>query len=84
MAGPNELLADVFGLEPQPLTFMHLLKHALDEAEAAHLEPRIAVAVGLALGNMNGIKGFNFRQEELVFTRGFDRIKLPLAIASVK
>jgi len=83
MAGTNELLADVFGVEPQPLTFMHLLKHDLDEEEVAHMEPRIAVAVGLALSHMNGVKGFNFRQEDLVFTRGFDRIKLPLAIASM-
>ena len=33
------------------------------------------------MGRLGGIKGFNFRQEDLVYTRGFDRIKLPLAIA---
>jgi hypothetical protein len=74
-------LAEVLGCEPQPLLFMSLLQHELDEAEVEYYEPRIAVAVGLALGQMGGLVGFNFRQEDLVYTRGFDRVKLPLAIA---
>ena len=57
------------------------MNHNLDEDEAQDLEPRIAVALGLALGNLGGPPGFNFRQEELAFTRGFDRVKFPLAIA---
>ncbi len=81
MPGIHDLLADVFGCDPEPLSYVHLLSHKLSEEDADYMEPRIAVAVGLALGHMNGVKGFNFRQEDLSFTRGFDRIKLPLAIA---
>jgi len=71
----------VFGREPRPLQYMDRLNHSLAEDEVDDLEPRLAVAVGLALGGLGGPKGFNFRQEELAFTRRFDRIKLPLAIA---
>lgn len=81
VAGVADILSEVFGCDPQPLLYMHLLQHDLSDDEVARYEPEIAVAVGLALGRLGGIKGFNFRQEDLVYTRGFDRIKLPLAIA---
>lgn len=81
LRGVDETLYGVFGCRPQPLTYMDRLQHNLDEDEARALEPRLAVAVGLALGPLGGVRGFNFRQEDLSFTRRFDRIKLPLAIA---
>jgi hypothetical protein len=81
LPGVDELLTDVFGCRPQPLAYMDRLQHNLDAEEASRLEPRLAVAFGLALGQLGGVAGFNFRQEDLVFTRGFDRMKLPLAIA---
>jgi len=81
LPGVGEVLQGVFGCRPQPLAYMDRLQHNLDEDEARGLEPRLAVAVGLALGRMGGARGFDFRQEDLIFTRRFDRIKLPLAIA---
>lgn len=81
--GVHEVLADVFACEPQPLLYMDLLQHELTDEEVARYEPEIAIAIGLALGRLGGITGFNFRQEDLIYTRGFDRIKLPLAVASM-
>jgi type IV pilus assembly protein PilM len=81
VGGVNDVLSEVFGCDPQPLLYMHLVQHDLSDDEAMRYEPEIAVAVGLALGRLGGLSGFNFRQEDLVYTRGFDRIKLPLAIA---
>lgn len=81
LPGVGEVLQGVFGCRPQPLAYMDRLQHNLDEDEVKALEPRLAVAVGLALGRLGGARGFNFRQEDLSFTRRFDRIKLPLAIA---
>lgn len=79
-AGVTEMLTQVFGRAPQPLDVLGKLQHDLDEAVAADLGPRIAVAVGLALGPLGGPDGFQLRQEDLVVTRGFERIKFPLAI----
>ncbi|MCA8957324.1 MAG: pilus assembly protein PilM [Planctomycetes bacterium] len=81
LPGLDELLRDVFDCEPQPLTYLDLLQHDFDDDEAQDVEPRLAVAVGLALGQLGGPRGFDFRQEDLAYTRGFDRVKLPLAIA---
>lgn len=81
LPGVPELLGQVFGVEPQPLDVLGRLSHNLDPEEAYGIAPRIAVAVGLALGRMGGVKGFNFRQEDLSFTKGFDRVKFPLAVA---
>ena len=83
LPGVQEVLVDVLGCQPQPLDVLSKVQHELSEEDATYFEPRIAVAIGLALGNLGGVKGFNFRQEELAFTRGFDRVKLPLAIASM-
>ena len=75
------MLGEVFGCEPQELDVLANMSHSLPEEEAGELSPRIATAVGLALANLGGPVGFDFRQEDLQFTRGFDRIKFPLAIA---
>jgi hypothetical protein len=78
--GVDELLADVFGVQPRQLDVLDRLNHKLDSEEAEELNPKIAIAVGLALHALGGPRGFNFRQEDLAFTKGFDRIKFPLAI----
>jgi Tfp pilus assembly PilM family ATPase len=75
------MLGEVFGIEPRELDLLSHLQHDLDPATAAELGPRIATAIGLALGRLGGPAGFNLRQEDLLLTRGFERIKFPLAIA---
>ena len=79
--GIREMLLAVFNMEPRELDVLANLQHDLDDEEAAELSPRLAVAVGLALGRMGGPEGFQLRQEDLALTRGFERIKFPLAIA---
>ena len=79
--GMHEMLGEVFGCEPRELDVLAHLSHSLPEEEAEMLSPRIATAVGLALASLGGPTGFDFRQEDLAFTRGFDRVKFPLAIA---
>lgn len=78
--GVSDVLSEVFGKTAEPLRIMERLQHNLAPEEAADLEPVLATAVGLALGPMGGPRGFNLRQEDLSFTRGFDRVKFPLAI----
>lgn len=79
--GVPGMLAELFGLEPRELDVLSQLKHSLDPDEAARVSPHIALAVGLALANLGGPAGYDFRREDLAFTRGFDRVKFPLAIA---
>jgi Tfp pilus assembly PilM family ATPase len=79
--GTSDMLADVFGMAPQPLDVLGKLQHQLTPEQVADLGPRIATAVGLALGRLGGPDGFQLRQEDLVLTRGFERVKFPLAIA---
>ncbi|HZN37733.1 MAG TPA: pilus assembly protein PilM [Planctomycetota bacterium] len=74
------MLEEVFGVEPRELDLLSHLQHDLDAATAAELGPRLATAIGLALGRLGGPAGFNLRQEDLLLTRGFERIKFPLAI----
>ncbi|MFK7741781.1 MAG: pilus assembly protein PilM [Planctomycetota bacterium] len=81
--GVYEMLEAVFGVAPQELDVLSNLAHGLDDDEAEELSPQLAVAVGLALGRFGGPQGFQLRQEDLVQTGGFDRIKFPLAIACV-
>ncbi|MCA8943507.1 MAG: pilus assembly protein PilM [Planctomycetes bacterium] len=81
LPGLDAVLEDVFGCSPQPIPVLENLAHNLDEDEARWVEPRIAIAVGLALGSMGGVTPMQFRQEDLAFQRGFDRIKFPLSIA---
>jgi len=78
--GVDRVLADVFGVAPRVLPVLDRLQHRLDEAEAARYERELAVAVGLALPGLGGPAGFNFLQEDLAFTKGFDRVKFPLAV----
>lgn len=81
MTGVREMLQEVFGLAPRDLDVMARLQHSLSPEEAETVGPRLAIAIGLALGGLGGPSGFNLRQEDLAYTRGFDRIKFPLAIA---
>jgi Tfp pilus assembly PilM family ATPase len=81
LEGLAAMLEDVFGCAPKELDVFANLKHSLPAEEAQRLNPQLAVAVGLALANLGGPVGFDFRREDLAFTRGFDRVKFPLAIA---
>ncbi len=81
LEGVRPMLQEVFGVEPRELDVLGQLKHSLTPEEAQTYAPQIAVAVGLALANLGGPPGYDFRREDLAFTRGFDRIKFPLAIA---
>jgi hypothetical protein len=76
----QELLREVFAVEPRPLDVIGHLQHDLPPEEAAALGPHIAIAVGLALAPFGGPEGFQLRQEDLAYARGFDRVKFPLAI----
>ena len=78
--GTPEMLSAVFGVEPKALDVLGKLSHELEPEVAADLGPRLAVAVGLALQRFGGPDGFQLRQEDLVVTKGFERIKFPLAI----
>src|SRR5690606_18351503 len=80
LPGVVDVLRDVFEVEPQLLDVLGRMQHGLDEKEAADVNPRIATAVGLALGMMGGPSRLDFRREDLVFARRFDRIKFPLAV----
>ncbi len=79
--GVGEMLAAVFGVQPQELDVLGKLAHDLEEDAAAELSPQVAVAVGHALGRMGGPEGFELRQEDLALRGGFDVVKFPLAIA---
>lgn len=79
--GVAEMLEAVFGMAPQEIDVLARLAHDLDEDDAAERSPGMAIAVGLALGRLGGPEGFELRQEDLVQSGGFDRIKFPLAIA---
>lgn len=81
LPGVVGVLHDVFEVEPKLLDVLGKLQHGLEEQEASTVNPRIAVAVGLALGMMGGPARLDFRREDLVFARRFDRIKFPLAVA---
>jgi type IV pilus assembly protein PilM len=81
LPGVVEVLRDVFEVEPALLDVLGRMTHGLDEKEAADVNPRIATAVGLALGMMGGPARLEFRREDLVFARRFDRVKFPLAVA---
>jgi type IV pilus assembly protein PilM len=80
-ADAKDMLREVFGVEPRQLELLSQLQHDLTPEEVDELGPRLATAIGLALGSMGGPEGFNLRQEDLTLSRGFDRLKFPLAIA---
>lgn len=78
--GMREMLQEVFAIEPRELDVLGRLQHDLDAETAADLAPRIATAIGLALAPFGGPSGFDLRQEDLAYTRGFERIKFPLVL----
>ncbi|MFY9343865.1 MAG: hypothetical protein WAT39_15350, partial [Planctomycetota bacterium] len=80
-AGIRDMLAAVFGVEVRELDLFARLQHDLSPEDVAEHGPRLATALGLALARLGGPEGFELRQEDLVVTRGFERIKFPLAIA---
>lgn len=83
LPGLRDLLREVFTVEPKELDLLAGLQHTLDPEVAAELGPTLAVALGLALTKLGGPDGLDLRQEDLAFTRGFERVKTPLAIVCV-
>src|SRR5262245_21559900 len=80
LAGLEDTLREVFGIAPRQLDVLGHVKHSLSAEEADEVAPQLAVALGLALANLGGPLGYDFRREDLAFTRGFDRVKSALAI----
>lgn len=83
LRGVVDVLRDSFSCEVEPLDVLGRLSHGLTDEEAQKIGPRIAVAVGLALGMMGASGGFDFRREQFAYKRRFDRIKFPLAIVAM-
>lgn len=81
--GVRELLREVFATEPESLDLLGKLSHDLDADQVQNLGPGLATALGVALARLGGPAGFDLRQEDLAFKRGFDRVKFPLAMACV-
>ena len=81
LPGVDLVIEEAFGKPAQPLDVLSGLAHSLSPEDAKVLGPKIAIAVGLALKWLGGVPGVEFRQEDLAYTRRFDRIKFPLAIA---
>lgn len=79
-AGMAAMLEEVFGVEPAELDLVGNLQHDLSPEEASSLNIQLATAIGLALGGMDGPGGFDFRREDLAYTRGFERHKFALAV----
>src|SRR5262245_1036752 len=80
LSGLEDTLREVFGTSPHQLDVLGHVKHSLSAEEADEVAPQLAVALGLALANLGGPLGYDFRREDLAFTRGFDRVKSALAI----
>jgi hypothetical protein len=80
MPGMDAMLQEVFGAAPRALDVLGPMKHSLSDEQVEELGPLLAIAIGLALGNLGGPTGYDFRREDLAYTRGFDRVKFPLAI----
>lgn len=81
LPGVEAVFADVFAAPIEPLDLLGRLAHDLDDEEALSIGPRLAVSVGLALMQLGGRGGFNFRREEFVYRKRFDRLKFPAAVA---
>jgi type IV pilus assembly protein PilM len=81
--GTMEILAKVLECPVDRLDVLARLNHNLSSDDAERIGPRIAVAVGLALDMLSTTGGFDFRRENLAYKRRFDRIKFPLAIATM-
>jgi type IV pilus assembly protein PilM len=80
MQGMKEMLNDVFGMEPRLLDPLANLQHSLSPEEAETVGPQLMTAIGLSLISFGGPEGFELRQEDLAYTKGFERVKFPLAI----
>lgn len=78
--GMQELLGEIFGVVPTELDILEHLQHSVPEEDLVKVRRMVPVSVGLALGRIRGANLLQFRQEDLAFTRGFDRIKFPLAL----
>jgi Tfp pilus assembly PilM family ATPase len=83
LSGVGEMLREVFGVAPEPLDLLGMVAHDLDAEQVQNLGPGLATAFGAALARLGGPVGFDLRQEDLAFTRGFERVKFPLALACV-
>lgn len=81
--GVAEMLEQALECPTRRLDVLAKLSHDLDPDEAARVSPRIVTAVGLALGRLGGPAGLDFRREDLAYTKGFDRIKFPLALTAM-
>lgn len=81
LSGIDETLEEIFACPAQSLNVLGHVPHSFADDEVDLVGPRLAVAFGLALGSMGARPAFDFRQEDLVYTRKFDRIKFPLAVA---
>lgn len=81
LTGMRDMLREVFSIEPRELDLLGHLQHELDAEVVAEVGPGLAVAIGLALTKLGGPDGFDLRQEDLSYTRGFERIKFPMALA---
>ncbi|MEO0481595.1 MAG: pilus assembly protein PilM [Planctomycetota bacterium] len=81
MPGVQAVFSEVFSASAEPLDVLTRLAHDLDDEEAASIGPRLPIAVGLALGQLGGRGGFDFRREEFAFKRKFEQLKFPAAIA---
>lgn len=79
-AAAKEMLAAVFGVEVRELDLLSRLNHDLSPEQVEEFGPRLAVALGAALGPLGGPSGFQLRQEDLLLAKGFERVKFPLAI----
>lgn len=83
LPGVQDMLREVFAVAPEPLDLLGKLQHDLDAEQVAAIGPHLATALGVALTRLGGPAGFDLRQEDLAFTRGFERVKFPLALACV-
>ena len=77
----EELMARL-GLEVVLMDPLSRAEHGLPDKDAARLGPCLLPAMGVAL-ELLGVaqKGLDFRQEEFTFSRRFERIRFPLAVA---
>ncbi|MEZ6197523.1 MAG: pilus assembly protein PilM [Planctomycetota bacterium] len=72
-------LAETMGLPVKRLESLDWLDHKFSSAEAEIYGPSIPIAAGLALKFIGEDQlEMDFRQEEFVFSKRFDRLKIPL------
>jgi hypothetical protein len=57
-----------------------MVEHSLPEDEVYEASRRVSVAIGMAARMLGIVEGLQFRQEDLAYSRKFDRLKFPLAI----